>query len=111
MQNTDSRHHVSGKSVYVDDIPVMKGTLHGKVFASPIAHGVVTRMDIAAATAYPGVAGVFTAKDIPGDNQIGGIIPDEVLFADEKVEFNGQPLAFVVAVDELTARKAAALSL
>ena len=109
MQNTDSKNHVSGKSVYVDDIPVQKGCLYGKVFASPSAHGIVKKLDTSAAKAYPGVAGVFTASDIPGQNQIGGIIPDEVLFAEDKVEFNGQPLAFVVACDELTARKAAAL--
>jgi xanthine dehydrogenase large subunit len=109
MQNTDSKYHVSGKSIYVDDIPVLKGTLYGKVFASPVAHGIVKKLDTSAAEAHPGVAGVFTAADIPGHNQIGGIVPDEVLFAEEKVEFNGQPMAFVVAVDELTARKAAAL--
>ncbi len=109
MHNTDSKNHVTGKSVYVDDIPIQRGTLYGKVFASPIAHGIVKNLDISAALNFPGVAGVFTAGDIPGENQIGGIIPDEVLFADGRVEFNGQPMAFVVACDELTARKAAEL--
>ncbi len=109
MQNADAKGHVTGKSVYVDDIPVQKGTLYGKVFSSDIAHGRLRKLDISGALAYPGVEGVFTAKDIPGKNQIGGIIADEVLFADEVVEFSGQPLAFVVAKDELTARKAASL--
>ncbi len=108
MQNRDSIGHVTGKSVYVDDIPEQKGTLYGKVFGSPIAHGILKKIDVSDALKTPGVEAILTAADIPGENQIGGIIPDEVLFADEKVEFHGQPIAFVVAKDELTARKAAA---
>jgi xanthine dehydrogenase large subunit len=44
-----------------------------------------------------GVVRIFTYKDIPGDNQIGGIVPDEPLFAEDKVHFIGMPVAFVVA--------------
>ncbi len=108
MKNIDSISHVTGKSLYVDDIPVRTGTLYGAVFASPAAHGIVHGLDVSKAEKMEGVAAVLTAKDIPGENQIGGIIPDEVLFADDKVEFNGQPMALVVARDELTARKAVA---
>lgn len=108
MKNIDSISHVTGRSLYVDDIPVRAGTLYGAVFASPVAHGIVRGLDVSKAEKMEGVAAVFTAADIPGENQIGGIIPDEVLFADDKVEFNGQPMALVVARDELTARKAVA---
>ncbi len=107
MQNTDSRAHLTGRSVYVDDIPVQKGTLYGKVVFSGVAHGRVRKLDVSAALAFPGVEGVYTAADIPGENQIGGIISDELLFADKVVSFCGQPLAFVVARDENTAREAA----
>lgn len=108
MKNIDSIAHVTGKSLYVDDIPVRTGTLYGVVFPSPVAHGMISSLDVSGAVDMDGVAAVFTAEDIPGENQIGGIIPDEVLFADGKVEFNGQPMALVVARDELTARKAVA---
>jgi len=108
MKNIDSISHVTGRSLYVDDIPVRTGTLYGAVFASPVAHGIVKGLDVSKAEKMEGVAAVFTAADIPGENQIGGVIPDEVLFADGKVEFNGQPMALVVARDELTARKAVA---
>jgi len=107
MKNIDSISHVTGKSLYVDDIPVRTGTLYGVVFPSPVAHGVINNLDISQALSMGGVEAVFTAEDIPGKNRIGGIMPDEVLFADGKVEFNGQPLALVIACDELTARKAA----
>ena len=39
MKNIDSKNHVTGKSVYVDDIPVQIRTLFGAVFGSPKAHG------------------------------------------------------------------------
>lgn len=106
MNNIDALSHVSGKSLYVDDIPVRTGCLYASVFASPVAHGKIIRMDTSAALALDGVEDVLTAGDIPGENQIGGIIPDEVLFAHGEVSFNGQPLALVVARDEHTSRKA-----
>jgi Xanthine dehydrogenase, molybdopterin-binding subunit B len=53
------------------------------------------------------VSSALTAKDIIGENQIGGMIPDEPLLADGEVHFQGQPIAIVVATSEELARKAA----
>ena len=106
MQNTDSISHVTGKSVYLDDIPVQKGTLHAIIFGSPVAHGKIIHLDISIAQAIPGVEKIFTYHDIPGENQIGGIIPDEPLFAEHEVHFHGQAIALVVAKEESIARKA-----
>ena len=100
MKNIDSNNHVQGKSIYVDDVPVRVGTLHGAVFGSPIAHGKIKNLDISKALALPGVERIFVAKDVPGENQIGGIIPDEPLFAEKEVHFIGQPIAFVTAETE-----------
>ncbi len=108
MKNIDSIAHVTGRSLYVDDVPVLEGTLFGAVFSSPVAHGRINRLDTSGATATAGVKAVYTASDIPGENQIGGIVGDEVLFADDLVSFQGQPIALVVAEDEHTARRAAA---
>ena len=44
--------------------------------------------------------------DIPGRNQIGGIVPDEPLLAEDKVDFNGMPVAFVVAESQEIAAQA-----
>jgi xanthine dehydrogenase large subunit len=109
MNNLDSINHVTGKSVYLDDIPVQKGTLHGVVFGSPVAHGIIIQSDFSRALALPGVERILTHKDIPGKNQIGGIIEDEPLFADHAVHFQGQPIALILAKDENTARKAVKL--
>ena len=97
MQNIDSITHVRGESIYLDDIPLLQGTLFGAAFGSPVAHGKIINLDISAAKKLPGVVRIFTYKDIPGDNQIGGIVPDEPLFAEHKVHFIGMPVAFVVA--------------
>jgi xanthine dehydrogenase large subunit len=109
MNNLDSGNHIRGKSVYLDDIPELRGTLHAAVFGSTVAHGHIVKLDITKAEALKGVEKVFTFKDIPGENEIGGIIADEPLFASEKVHFNGQAVALVVADNEHTARKAVKL--
>ena len=97
MKNIDSRGHVTGQSIYLDDIPVRENTLHAAVFDATIAHGRIIELDLTEAESYPGVRRVYTYLDIPGENQIGGIIPDETLFAEEEVHFQGQPIALVVA--------------
>ncbi len=95
--NIDAAGHVRGTSVYLDDIPVMEGTLFASIFDSPHAHGVITRLDLSKALHIPGVVRIFSAKDVPGQNQIGGIVPDEPLFAENEVHFQGQPILLIVA--------------
>jgi hypothetical protein len=80
--NIEAANHVTGKSIYVDDIPVMEGTLYIKVFDSTVAHGIIKSIDFSAAEQMPGIVKIFSYKDVPGENQIGGIIPDEPLLAD-----------------------------
>jgi len=106
MKNIDSTGHTRGESIYLDDIPLLRGTLFGAVYGSPVAHGLIRRLDVSGAEETPGVVRVFTFIDIKGENQIGGIIPDEPLFAEQHVHFCGMPVAFVVAVSEDAARHA-----
>ena len=107
MKNIDSKSHVRGESVYLDDIPLVQGTVYACVFDSPVAHGKLKGIRTAEAEMSDGVVRVITAKDIIGENQIGGIIPDEPLLADDKVHFQGMPIAIVLAESEELARKAA----
>ena len=106
MKNIDSYTHTRGESVYLDDIPVIAGTLYGACFDSPAAHGILKSLDLSEAEKSEGVVRVFTHKDIPGRNQIGGIIEDEPLLAEHEVHFCGMPVAFVVAVSDEAARLA-----
>ncbi|MFN8355304.1 MAG: molybdopterin cofactor-binding domain-containing protein [Spirosomataceae bacterium] len=107
MQNIDSYTHLRGESVYLDDIPELQGTLHLAVVESPVAHGRIIRIDFSEALATPGVVRIITYQDIPGENQIGGIVPDEVLLAEDVVDFWGMPIALVAAENEEIARVAA----
>jgi xanthine dehydrogenase large subunit len=102
----DRGMHVRGESVYVDDIPELNGTLYAAVFDSPVAHGKIKKLDSSEAEKMKGVVRIFTHKDIPGENQIGGIVPDEELLASERVHFCGMPVVLVVAETEELARAA-----
>ncbi|MGG9972720.1 xanthine dehydrogenase molybdopterin binding subunit [Ferruginibacter sp. SUN002] len=106
MRNIDSYTHTRGESIYLDDIPVVAGTLYAACFDSPVAHGKVLSIDTSEADKSAGVVKVLTHKDITGENQIGGIIPDEPLFADHHVHFCGMPIALVLAETDEQARAA-----
>lgn len=106
MKSSDVIKHVKGESIFVDDMPVPQGTLYASVFDSKIAHGKITKLDLSEALKVPGVVKIITYKDIPGENQIGNIIPDEHLLAEDTVEFIGEPIAIVIAETEMIAKKA-----
>jgi xanthine dehydrogenase large subunit len=106
MQNIDSFTHTRGESIYLDDIPLVQGTLFGAAFPSPVAHGKIKSLDLSLAENADGVVRIFTYKDIPGENQIGGIVQDEPLLAEDVVDFCGMPIVFVVAESEELARAA-----
>jgi xanthine dehydrogenase large subunit len=107
----ESAHlHVTGGATYIDDIPEVAGTLYAAIIKSPVAHGelIGEGIDRAAILAQHGVVAVFTATDIPGENNCGPIIHDDPFLAEGKVEFVGQAVAVVVARNMLYAREAAA---
>jgi xanthine dehydrogenase large subunit len=115
QQGTDIVHesahlHVTGGATYIDDIPEVAGTLYAAIIKSPVAHGelIGEGIDRAAILAQHGVVAVYTAKDIPGENNCGPIIHDDPFLADGKVEFVGQAVAVVVARSMLYAREVAA---
>lgn len=97
------RDHVTGRSQFLDDMPKPRHLLTVKVLTSPVACGRIARLDVSKAMDIPGVVRVITAEDIPGVNQVGGIIPDEVCLADGHVGFVGEPVALVAAESEAAA--------
>ncbi len=101
--------HVTGQATYTDDIPELRGTLYAALVLSPVAHGELMGegIDRAALLAQDDVVAVFTARDIPGENNCGPIVHDDPFLAKGKVEFIGQAVAVVVARSMLCARRAA----
>jgi xanthine dehydrogenase large subunit len=102
--------HVSGGARYVDDIPEAHDLLHVAFGQSAHAHARIRRMDLSAVRAAPGVVAVFTASDIPGENNVGPVAHDDLLFADGLVQCVGQSLFAVAATSFQAARRAARLA-
>src|SRR2546421_1187068 len=104
----DSAHlHVTGKAIYCDDIPLLATALHAAFGVSSIAHGHIRELDLAPVIATPGVVAVALPADIPGENNYGGAVHDDPIFADGLVQYAGQPLFAVAATSYAAARRAA----
>ena len=101
--------HVTGTAEYIDDIPEPAGTLHAYLGLSQRAHAEILSIDFDAVKSAPGVIGVLTADDIPGENDVSPAHKhDDPVFATGKVEFHGQPIFAVIAETRDEARRAAA---
>ena len=113
-QAHESAHlHVAGSAPYTDDIPELAGTLHAALGLSPVAHGVIESLDLDPIRRMPGVVDVFTARDIPGDNQCGALVQDDPILAGEAgdtLRYRGQPVFAVIATTRDAARRAAAMA-
>ncbi len=101
--------HATGAAEYVDDRAQEPGILDAWIVRSPTASARNLRIDVSAARALKGVSAVLTASDIPGRNQIGCVLEDEVLLAEETIEYHGQPVALVIGDSIEVCRSAAAL--
>src|SRR5512138_1918301 len=102
---------VTGKAKYAEDYRV-DGMLWTKLMLSPMPHARITRLDLSAALAMPGVKAIVTADDLP-EAQAGGTLGENVqastqgerILTKEPV-YEGEPILAVAAVDELTATEA-----
>ncbi|RRV09699.1 xanthine dehydrogenase molybdopterin binding subunit [Stutzerimonas xanthomarina] len=107
VKHDSAPKHVSGEAVYVDDRLEFPNQLHIYARMSERAHARIVRIDTAPCYQIPGVAIAITAQDVPGQLDIGAVLPGDPLLADGKVEFIGQPVIAVAADSLETARKAA----
>jgi len=94
----DGPAKVDGLDVFgADDIP--SDALLVKVIRSPFHHARFTLGALDRFIAeYPGVVGVLTASDVPGENRYGVIPPfaDQPVFAEEITRFKGEAVAAVI---------------
>ena len=102
---------VQGKGNYVDDLK-LPGTLYGDFARSPYAHARIKRIDATKAKALPGVVAVLTAAELKPLNlhympTLAGDV--QAVLAEEKVLFQNQEVAFVIATDRYVAADAADL--
>ena len=99
--------HVTGRAQYCDDLPLPSNTLHAAFGMSHVAHGRIQSLDLTAVLAAPGVAAIALPADIPGENNYGGAVHDDPIFADGLVQYAGQPVFAVAATSMRAARRAA----
>jgi 4-hydroxybenzoyl-CoA reductase subunit alpha len=104
-RRVDARAKVTGQTKFADDI-MLPRTVHCKLLRSTVPHARVVRIDAARALAHPGVHLVLTGRDFPISYGILPVSQDEHALAVDRVRFVGDPVAAVVARDELTAFEA-----
>jgi len=100
--------HVSGKAVYTDDQRLPAGMLSLYPVLSPQARAKITKLDCTAAYEVAGLVTILTADDVPGENDTGVIIHDEVMLPTDEVSYWGQVVVWAVGETEEAARQAAA---
>jgi aerobic carbon-monoxide dehydrogenase large subunit len=108
MLRKEDPRFIRGQGTYVDDVN-LPGMLHGAVLRSPLAHARIVSIDTSAALAHPKVRAVITGNDLAGLNLAW--MPTmsydtQAVLATDKVRFQGQEVAFVVADDRYAARDA-----
>ena len=89
--------HVSGESLFLDDVAPARNEVFVGFVGSTVAHGELISIDVLEARKVPGVVAVLTHEDIPGHNDIGPVIKDEHLLVSKTAVFLGDPVVLVVA--------------
>ncbi|MGZ4632821.1 MAG: aerobic carbon-monoxide dehydrogenase large subunit [Actinomycetes bacterium] len=108
MLRKEDARFLRGRGTYVDDVQ-LPGMLHGAVLRSPHAHARIVSIDTSAAEAHPKVKAVITGAVLETLNlawmpTLSGDV--QSVLCTDKVRFQGQEVAFVVAEDHYSARDA-----
>jgi carbon-monoxide dehydrogenase large subunit len=108
MRRKEDARFIRGKGSFIDDLQ-FRGMLYGAVLRSPYAHARIRSVDTSAAEAHPKVRAVITGamladRDLAWMPTLSG--DTQAVLATDKVRFQGQEVAFVVADDRYAARDA-----
>jgi CO/xanthine dehydrogenase Mo-binding subunit len=110
----DLREKVTGQALYVEDLPDLPSTAYGATLLSPYSHAKILSIDTAEAERSPGVLAVLDREHLDGQNPRLKLAPHEHLkltddqdfIAIDKVRFDGELIAVVVAEDMRLAQRA-----
>jgi aerobic carbon-monoxide dehydrogenase large subunit len=108
VQRKEDARFIRGKGTYIDDIH-LPGMLHMAILRSPFAHAKINSITTDAASAVPGVVAVVTGALMAQHNlawmpTLSG--DTQAVLVTDKVRFQGQEVAAVIAIDPYTARDA-----
>ena len=104
-RRVDARAKVTGQTRFADDI-FLPRIAHCKLLRSPHPHARIRKIDTSRALAHPGVYLVLTGKDLPIEYGILPVSQDEQALCLDHVRHVGDPIAAVIAREELTAFEA-----
>lgn len=107
-KRVEDARFIQGAGNYVDDV-VLKGMLHMAILRSPVAHANITSIDTAEALGLDGVVAVITGADLEAHGlawmpTLSG--DTQAVLATDRVRFQGQEVAAVIATDPYIARDA-----
>ena len=100
--------HVTGSALYVDDIALPGNALHVEVGVSEHASARLLSVDLTEVRTSEGVVDVITSTDIPGENEVGALLPGDRLLSSQQVEYVAQPIFAVAALSLRQAQLAVA---
>ena len=96
------------------------GQVWARIVRSPVAHGAVLGVDLAAAQSLPGVIAAFSAAEAPaladariplrmesGEESPVPLFGLQPIIARDRVRYVGEPVAIVIATDPSVAESAA----
>lgn len=109
-EKVSAKLQAAGEAAYIDDLPMHKSGFFACLVTASVARGKIANIDASKALSAPGVGGFLSAADVPGDNNYnvtGG--EKEPIFAEEAIDYYGQPVGMILADSERHAREAALL--
>src|ERR1043166_1191547 len=109
----DLEDKVRGQAQYIEDIPDLPFTAFAATLLSPYSHAKILSIDSADALRSPGVLAVVDREHLDGQNPRLKLAPhehfkledDQDFIATDKVRFDGELIAAVVAEDLRSARR------
>ncbi len=108
VRRVEDDRFIRGKGTYVEDVN-LPGMLHMKILRSPLAHALIKGIDTSRAQALPGVVAVVTGELLAQHNLawMPTLSYDtQAVLATDRVRFQGQEVAAVIAEDPYIAKDA-----
>ena len=110
----DLKDKVTGRAQYVEDLPDLPNTIYGAPLLSSYSHAKILSIDSAEALKMPGVLGIVDRDHLDGVNPRLKVAPhehfklidDQDFVAIDKVRYDGDHVALIVAEDLHTAERA-----
>ena len=105
----DQAEKIAGTTRYAGDL-ALAGMLHARLVRSQVPSALLTRRDVTAAAAVPGVVAVLLGEDVPNNEvrvdvpgqtvAVGALKASMQVLATDRVRFHGEPIALVIAETE-----------